>query len=143
METAARTFVRYSPHILGLFIVVVVVFLVLTSLFNEKTPFTTVLQFTIGLLTGVDSPSNHPDLLRTSWLWFFAWLTTLAGWLIIPTTIAIVLGFGQKTLDEDEYLQFQLFMFATTVLKKTGKDRDDWVNDEMKRREEWASATKT
>jgi len=72
---------------------------------------------------------------------FLAWLTTLAGWLIIPTTVALVLGFGQKTLDEDEYLRFQLFMFATTVLKQTGKDREDWVNDQMKRGEEWARPT--
>jgi len=140
LETAARTFVRYSPHILLLFLVVIVAFCAYATLVNEF-HFLLILQFTIGLLTTVESPWSHSELLCAPGLMFLAWLTTLAGWLIIPTTVALVLGFGQKTLDEDEYLRFQLFMFATTVLKQTGKDREDWVNDQMKRGEEWARPT--
>lgn len=129
----AAGFVRQSPKV---FVSCIGVIVAMCLTVMAKQGFWDGLAITLGLLTGVESPSAHVSELPGGIGVFGAWLATLAGWIIIPTTVAVLLGIGEKGIEKEEELEFELFKFATR-LGLRGAKRREFVARMLERKGQW------
>lgn len=83
---------------------------------NLSVPFSRSMGITIDLITG-GSPTDITEL-RGEWFIFSGWLVRLAGWLFVPSMVAVFLDEAKTSKDARERLRMEL---ARLVAKRAPK----------------------
>ena len=128
LEGLMLGFIRNSPLISVLLLLVVVSFAVSLLLYDKLKRFRAV-PITIEILAGVSSPAAIKDV--PLWLSIWAWTVLLIGWIIIPTVVAVAINFGQERIALDADWE-HAYRKGGEKFGLAGKQLEEFVADGMK-----------
>ena len=137
MISAVVASFKISPAVFVICLSTIFVFLTGISVSNSPGIAATL---TLSFLTGVDSPSNANLSLSNPGRWL-GWGVTVAGWLIIPTTVAALLGFGERRIRREQDLELELWRIAERM-NLTRADQQRFVNQVLEKKDEWLPTKK-